>query len=52
MNSCCNLYMILTCSFYNAFQNDNNLKLLVHEGALGQVEKWALGIDLMTYRQG
>lgn len=44
--------MRLTRSLYNAFQDDDNLKLLVHERALGQVEERALGIDLVANGEG
>lgn len=39
---------IFTCGLNNALQDDNNLKLLVHEGSLGQVKERALRIDLMA----
>lgn len=38
----------LTCGLHDALEDDNNLKLFVHERALGQVEKGALGIDFVA----
>lgn len=44
--------MRLTRCLYNALQDDDNLKLLIHERALGQIEERALGIDLMANGEG
>lgn len=38
----------LTCGLHDALKDDNNLKLFVHERALRQVEKGALGIDFVA----
>ena len=42
----------LTCGLHDAFQDDDDLKLLVHEGTLRQLKEGALGGDLMTDGQG
>lgn len=44
--------MLPTRCLYNALQDDDDLKLLVHEWALGQVEERALGIDLVADGEG
>ncbi len=44
--------MLPTRCLYNALQDDDDLKLLVHERALGQVEERALGIDLVADGEG
>jgi len=44
--------MRLTRGLYNALQDDDNLKLLVHKRALGQIEEGAFGIDLMANGEG
>lgn len=38
----------LTGGLHNALKDDHDFKLLVHEGALRQVEERALGIDLVA----
>lgn len=38
----------LTSSFYDALKDNDDLKLLVHERALRQVEERALGVDLVA----
>lgn len=38
----------LTGGLHDALKDDHNFKLLVHEGALRQVEEGALGIDLVA----
>lgn len=40
--------MALTGGFHDALQDDHDLELLVHEGALGEVKKGALGVDLVA----
>lgn len=40
--------MELTGGFHDALEDDNDLELLVHERALGEVKKGALGIDLVA----
>lgn len=42
----------LTRRLHDALQDDDDLKLLIHEWALGQVEERALGIDLMADGEG
>ncbi len=44
--------MLPTRCLYNALQDDDNLKLIIHERALGQVEERALGIDLVADGEG
>lgn len=44
--------MPLTRCLHNALQDDDNLKLLVHKRALGQIEERALGIDLVANGEG
>lgn len=39
---------MLTRGFHDALEDDNYLKLLVHEGALRQIEERALGVDLVA----
>ena len=41
-------YRFLTSGFNDALEDNDNLKLFVHEGALGQVEEGALGIDFVA----
>lgn len=41
-----------TRCLHDAFQDDDDLKLLIHEWALGQVEERALGGDLMADGEG
>lgn len=38
----------LTSGLHDALEDNDNLKLFVHERALGQVEKGALGIDFVA----
>lgn len=38
----------LTSGLHDALKDNNDLKLFVHERALGKVEKGALGIDFMA----
>ena len=38
----------LTCGLHDALQDDDDLELLVHQGALGQIKEGALGIDLVA----
>lgn len=42
------LKIALTSSFYDALKDNDDLKLLVHEWALRQVEERALGVDLVA----
>lgn len=38
----------LTSGLHDALEDDDDLELFVHEGALGQVEEGALGIDFVA----
>lgn len=38
----------LTGGLHDALEDDHNFKLLIHEGALRQVEEGAFGIDLVA----
>lgn len=39
---------LLTCGFHNPLEDNDNLELLAHQGALGQVKKGALRVNFVT----
>lgn len=48
MGSLFPLTYTLTSGLHNAFEDDDDLKLFTHEGALREVKEGAFGVDLMA----